>query len=475
MIRDCRFAVLAALFASTILAAPAWSQEAPSTPVKITLHPAPTPTPVLKYRLTTEFIDRIPGNAAVYYGKVTAEEAPFFNNRKLRDNVDRWQQSSLEELLTEKASVGFPKYFVDQAARCSFCDWQLPVHEPVFDFWLAEVQQLRQFARYLAAEARIAIAHGDFAAAIDCFRLSYATGHNVAEGETLVNALVGIAICSVTSEQALEMVQQPEAPNLYWAYTALPNPLVDFRDAVEAVSNSHEIATPELRHPDQSGRSPEQWRETLLRLWEGIHDGRSETWEYYNENLFAQSLRIFPQAKHRLVQRGWKAGEVAKLPVSQVLLIDALAEDRELAEAATAAFFLPYPDAMRRFDALTAHVSELDSEGRRGLLASSDRVKAIYGCRRAQVRMEREFAFLRLLEALRAHADGHDGALPDRLSDVTVVPVPNDPVTELPFHYELNGNIAHVSGPPGTKPTSFASESGELPFEYEITMAPAAK
>jgi len=50
-----------------------------SEPIKITLYPAAEPTPALKYRLLPKFIDRKPGNAAVFYGKVNAEEIKFFS------------------------------------------------------------------------------------------------------------------------------------------------------------------------------------------------------------------------------------------------------------------------------------------------------------------------------------------------------------------------------------------------------------
>ena len=53
----------------------------------------------------------------------------------------------------------------------------------------------------------------------------------------------------------------------------------------------------------------------------------------------------------------------------------------------------------------------------------------------AQVRLERKIAALRVIEALRLHAASNGGQLPDRLDQVTVVPVPADPGTGRPFEY----------------------------------------
>ena len=52
---------------------------------KLVLYPAPAPKPALKYILLPPYLDRKPGNAAVWYGKVTAEQLNLFGNRKLWD------------------------------------------------------------------------------------------------------------------------------------------------------------------------------------------------------------------------------------------------------------------------------------------------------------------------------------------------------------------------------------------------------
>ncbi len=60
----------------------------------------------------------------------------------------------------------------------------------------------------------------------------------------------------------------------------------------------------------------------------------------------------------------------------------------------------------------------------------------------AQVRIERKLAALRVIEALRMHAAAHDGQLPDKLDEVAIAPVPNDPGTGRPFEYRRDGQTA---------------------------------
>ena len=46
------------------------------------------------------------------------------------------------------------------------------------------------------------------------------------EHPTLIGDLVGIAIASIAIGPLEEMLSQPVCPNLYWALTNLPSPLV---------------------------------------------------------------------------------------------------------------------------------------------------------------------------------------------------------------------------------------------------------
>jgi len=67
-------------------------------PWKWTLHAAAPARDVLKYQLLPPFAARITGNAAVYYGKVTAEQQGVFGNRPLLDKIDDWREKSLDDL-----------------------------------------------------------------------------------------------------------------------------------------------------------------------------------------------------------------------------------------------------------------------------------------------------------------------------------------------------------------------------------------
>ena len=156
---DTRMRSVLAVAALLCLAARATGEE--QLPVKVTIYPAAEPSPALRYQLLPEFFRRINGNAAVYYGKVTAEQIPFFSNEELAEKIENWRAAPLEDL--RKPDVDLPlgsiEYYLDRAARCKYADWQLPIgDEPFFEILLPDLQQTRQFARILATKARIHIA-----------------------------------------------------------------------------------------------------------------------------------------------------------------------------------------------------------------------------------------------------------------------------------------------------------------------------
>ena len=64
-------------------------------------------------------------------------------------------------------------------------------------------------------------------------------------------------------------------------------------------------------------------------------------------------------------------------------------------------------------------------------------------------RPELEEQARRVVEAIRMHA-AVNGKLPATLAEVSIVPVPNDPLTAQPFQYSLNGGTATSQSAPPT-------------------------
>lgn len=446
--------LLAALGAS----GPAFGDEE-EPPIKLILHPAAEPQPALKYRLLPEFMDRIPGNAAVYYGKVTAEQTVFFGNREWRDKIYRWLETPLDELRREKAHVPLDIYYLRQGARCEYCDWQLPIREEsLYRILLPDAQQARFFGRIVCAHARIQIAHGEFDDAVKTLQTGYALARNVAEGETLVNGLVGIAISDSMSQQVTEFVQQPEAPNLYWALTMLPRPLIDMREALEVEMNGIELSFAEVENLEQSIRSPNEWRDLLHRFCDSFHDWLGEPNALGSPEEIAEAIKGgYPRAKQALIEHGQTPESVEAMTIEQVVLLYSIQIYRDLRDDLCKYFHLPYPVAI---EGIVASEDRARNRQLEIIPVAEKLLEPIKVVREAIVRHDRRFAVLRVIEALRIYGASHQGKLPKHLSDITEVPIPNDPVTGKPFVYQLEGDTATLRGP----------LIRDIPLNYEITM-----
>ncbi len=436
-------------------------------PIKLTLHPMAEPTPALKYRLLPPANEQISGNAAVAYGKVTAEQWVFFSKYANTDVIDSWQEMSLEKLRSEKIPIpGSSVFFLEQAAKCKYCDWQLPIGQmPFYEIMLPEGQQSRSYARMLAVKARMAIAKGNFDEALKTFQTNCALGHNVAQGETLVNGLIGIAINGIMVPQIHEYVQQPKAPNLYWALTTLPNPLIDMQRALDVESQALELSFPELRDLENAKHSPEGWRDIFHGFAEKVvkliaTSGPSSPPQKSRDELDKTCEKIFPAAKRDLIAAGLPTEKVEAMNVHQVALLHTLRVCHELFDSAAKYYSLPYPQAMKGIEASTERLNSAINTNE--IIPIAGQTKLVFvAIRNAVARNERQIAMLRIIEALRIFAAAHDGQLPKQLSDITEVPIPDDPVSGKPFVFRREAEKAFLEG----------AELPKAPLMYEITMA----
>jgi tetratricopeptide (TPR) repeat protein len=80
-------------------------------------------------------------------------------------------------------------------------------------------------------------------------------------------------------------------------------------------------------------------------------------------------------------------------------------------------------------------------------------------------RMVADIGARQCVEALRHHVATHDGKLPAQLSDLAGVELPDDPVTQKPFKYHLDGAkaVLETTAPEGGSPREA--------MRYEITVA----
>ncbi|MBN1911743.1 MAG: hypothetical protein JW818_18525 [Pirellulales bacterium] len=440
--RYMRYSLPFVLLAACVV--PGWANEDKITVVKMTVSPADEPREPLARPFLPGYLDRKPGNAALFYYRLGMQRS--WRERDPLNQID-WSEMPLEEY----RKTGPPP--VDKtlleglalAVRRTHCDWQLPFDEtdPI-SLILPELGALRQVARHVAAQARWHVAQGEFDEAIKMLRMGFALGQDVGKAPTLVHGLVGIACGVIMNERVEEMIQQPGCPNLYWSLTGLPSPLVDLRPAVmDTEANLLVLMFPFLRDVDAKPRSVEFWREVLshkeLRKFYLVAEAGDLKDEAATQLAVTGILiAAYPRARNDLIRQGFSREKIDAMPTAQVVVLHAMRTYRELRDQTLKWYLLPYWQAapnMRRAD------EYLNTEGRRRevLPLASLLLPAVSAARRGEVRIDRDIAMLRCVEALRMHAARHGGRLPERLDQVTAVPVPLDPVWNKPFSYRLEG------------------------------------
>ncbi len=456
------------------------------TTMQIVLYPAAEARPALKYQLLPPLPDRRPGNAAVWWNRIPAERNGFFN-RLYADGgpwfqAEKWmeipigdprEKAAREKLLANDIGMFGPGGIftdIERAARFESCDWEQPIHEGNYiAILLPEIQEARSYARLLSAKAHLEIAEGKYDEAVRTLQSGYAQARHVAQSQTLVSGLVGVTIESIMSWQVQQFVQQPDAPNLYWALSTLPRPLVDMRPGGEAESNMLYLQFPELRDLDKKKLSPDEWRELLIKVVGNVlqfSDNRTYPITRDPTTLVAiTAIQGYPRAKQYLIENGRTVAEVEAMPVAQVILLYTVQVYNELSDEQFKWFFLPAAEG-RRGQELAERQMAATVRAKEIIPVASLLLPASAAAKEAETRCEWAMAILRVFEAMRLHAAAHDGQWPDRLSDVTEVPIPKNPYDGGSFIYHREGNKAVLTAETG--PNNWYRR-------YEITLMPKTK
>ncbi len=463
-------------------AAPKGAQpSAVATSVRITLHPMPEPRPALKYQLLPPFLERRPGNAAVWWNRLLARRwllNDLYKEAGPWDKIAKWMEMPVGDRREKECRAKEPKITLclgagslysdmARAARFESCDWELPLREGNFIMMLLpEVQELRTWGRLLGAKAHLEIAEGKYDEAVATLQDGFALARHTAQGQTLVHALVGSAIAGQMTKQVEQFIQQPDAPNLYWALATLPRPIVDYRPGFEAESNFLYLQFPELRDLDKKDLSAGQWRELLDKVVRDVEQvGRFAGGSGQpRATTMTNAAQGYPRAKQYLIEHGRPAAQVEAMPLARVVLLYSVALYEELSDDYFKWTFLP--DAEGKAGRDQSDRSLKDGCRREIIPLASSLMPGSAAAREAETKTQWLLVPLRICEALRTYAAAHGGQLPDRLSDIGEVPIPLNPCDDKPFQYYRQGSRAVLEAEHGPVAT---------PWRYEISMVPKAK
>jgi hypothetical protein len=378
-----------------------------------------------------------------------------------------------------------------EASHRRDCDFDLGLSEiqglDLIYLSLEEFQRSRDICRMLALRTRLEIAEKQYDDAIGTMRMNYRLATNFGSLPFIVSGLIGIAEAGVANGTALELIAQPGSPNLYWAFSELPAPLISMRSAARFELDFGPRIFPFIRDADTTDRSYDEWNRLLTQTFADLVKSGSDLQLFRQEPLFgggglvesdagpgllatASALMGYSHAKSQLIAQGMDRARVEKMPVGQVMAIYTERNYQSFADEWETLWYMPYWESRRYVERMEERVAgaRMGSGGRdREIIPLvSLLLPAMQAARNAQMRLEREIASLRVIEALRMYAAAHDGKFPQSLDDVTQVPVPVNPATGNDFVYHLENGAAILE-----LPSSDGLPGGNRRYEIRVANA----
>ena len=473
----CLFAQFACLAALLAVSARARGQEqpaaeaAPVETINLSVAPAAEPRPALKYRLTPAPPERQPGNAAIFYYRalLAIKSLPADHWKEFDEKSAAWLAGPQGGIPKEEARklIGPMPMFAElkKAVYREHCDWDLRVQDlrglDTIYLILDDAQQCRYLSRKLQLKARLETSEGNYDEALETLRMGYQLGQDVAQTRLLINGLIGVAITAQMNGELARLIEASDA-NYYWALAALPEPVISMRPAIEYEMNLPQQIFPFLKDPETTERAPEEWQRLIVDCLQKLPDlgggnvHREPAWAM--QLLAAAAMaKLYPAAKEKLLASGMPRDRIEAMPVGQVVAIHTARAQRYVYDEVGKLFYLPAHEALRRDGAIIKHLQgqgfmQPGIKGDEGLPIASLMLPAVSNVKLASIRLDRERAALMAIEALRMHAAA-TGKLPMALAEVTVVPVPPNPMSGQPFAYRLDAATGAATldlpAPPG--------------------------
>ncbi len=378
-----------------------------------------------------------------WYGSYPSEKFPL---EKARDFVKSFQKT-YERL--------------ENGSRCENCDWEYHIrgNKDIIALPLPEIQDCRDLARALLVKCRLEIFEGKYEDAIRTARTGKILARHMGQNTPMMVAqLVGVAIDSMMNECLLELVQRPDAPNLYWALSTLPDPPFVFANALEMEMDFLRLMIPELARAMDAPESlsEEDWKEfnrtpiKMVSALSGYTDIQEESTSMAGQ-LLAKTWGItaYPKAKQWLLSEGKTPEEVKNIPIAKALGLWSVYRFSIVRDEYLKCSELPVwqqravgPENLwegGKFEIATP----LD-------VLASQLFPAISAYRNALARAETYNDMLRIVETIRLYGTEQGGKLPERLEEITSVPIPPfDPMSGQPYVYSVKDGTATVESNQG--------------------------
>jgi hypothetical protein len=413
------------------------------------LTPVAPPIPSLKYQLFFDDpLDRRPGNAAILYfdsillmGPEAKDKAP-----KALEAYDAKDMARFNSLADSLENASLIKE-LDLAGRREECDWQTPISEQGFGTLLPHLASLRDIGRILKVRALREIEQGKIDDALKTIRLGNELADRIANEPTLISCLVSLRITAMMNDCLREIMNRPDAPNLFWALTEFPSRKPMLRQSFKGEGTGWLVASgANLAELKAGGVLPaDQWHDLFtyvdgavssdfkgsasLRLSDPVRDAGPE--------LMQQAQVLYAESHHVTPEESAKVDPIVLIGEFYFHQYEITCDDMLELQG------LPYPVLLPKSAEFSAYLKKLMHEEPKNDFLET--IPTLHPAVRELVSMDRQIAAMTAVEAIRSYAAANGGKLPARLEDVSDTPVPDNPATGLAFDYGMDGDTATLS------------------------------
>ncbi|NBR06119.1 MAG: hypothetical protein EBT92_10150 [Planctomycetes bacterium] len=447
-----------------------------NTPVyKLKIKPKAEPSPALRYTLYPEVRTQVNGNAAQgYYRAFSPDWMSYRNDKEYSKKYEKWLSVPLKEL--DEKEINIPQGMLTQlhdSALKNYCDWDMlaKLRKDGISMLLPDLQGMREFSRALSIDCRVQLKKGEIDKALADIRTGLTLSHHLGEGPTLIQGLVAVAAGTMMFPRIDELISHEKAPNLYWALTTLPQPLVDFRTGLGGEVLMIDNLFPGMRDMLYSGKVTPITQEEMMKVFPlleqlNVSDNKSSLKQMLVQAALVLNIEA---AKKALLEHGITEPMLTNItPLQIIFMAEVLLYDKTY-QNMIKWNSIPYPVARKRIKELDATIKKPETS----VLSpfplgtfSAMILPAVSRVMEAGPKMERRIAALRIIEAIRMQA-AFDKAWPDSLEKITIVPVPADPFTGGAFAFKKEGKKITITAkvPEGEKPSTNNNFTYELELE----------
>ncbi len=433
----------------------------------LSLAPAAEPVPAMAYRLLPRHLDQKTGNAALFYYSAAAL-CPDGEPEDLSEKIGEWRGLPVDQLPRKEVEKALSSYsssfhYIALASQRTDCRWEMPL-EDGFSLQLPHLSTFRRITFAMQLQIRLKIADGQTDQAVELLQQGLYMGRSIARGPTIIQGLVGASISRLMLEEVEGLMQMPDSPNLYWALTILPTPMIDMRSSLEYEREVLFMELPALLNLENDVLTPAQTSATISDFTKKA--GGMGDLPFEGVLPLGWVMMHYADAKQFLARRGFSQQRIEEMPAAQAVLIYQKQEYQELLDNLYKWLALPYHQAQPHLEKGWQQFNKHQRAKGVKMNVFSIFMPALGRISFLLVRLDRKIALLRTMEAIRMFAADHSGRLPRSLAEITSVPIPVDPVTGQDFLYKrINARKARL------EVTVSPAEIKKRPV-YELTIKP---